>query len=77
MDLGRPLGYLIFSLIAFIGDPVHKHFSKGFRGQPRGSRVHNKIKRRSVWHLCAQIIIASGDETVYESLSILAFPRDH
>ena len=33
--LGRPLGYLILSLMALIGDPIHKYVSKGFRGQPR------------------------------------------
>ena len=38
--LGRPLRYLIFSLMALIGDPICiyiKYFSKGFRGQPRFS----------------------------------------
>ena len=32
--LGRPLGYLICSLIALIVDPIYQHFSEGFRGQP-------------------------------------------
>ena len=32
--LGRPLGYLIFCLMALIGDPIYQYFSQGFRGQP-------------------------------------------
>ena len=32
--LGRPLGYLMFSLMALIRDPIYQYFSKGFRGQP-------------------------------------------
>ena len=28
--LGRPLGYLIFSLMALIGDPIYYYFFKGF-----------------------------------------------
>ena len=28
--LGRPLGYLIFSLLAFIGDHIYQHFFNGF-----------------------------------------------
>ena len=33
--LGRPLGYLIFSLMAVIRDPIYTNtFSKGFGGQP-------------------------------------------
>ena len=38
--LGRPLGYSIFSLMASIRDPVYKHFSMGFRGQPSFLFVH-------------------------------------
>ena len=34
LKLGRPLRYLVFSLMALIGDPIHEYFSKGFRGQP-------------------------------------------
>ena len=37
--LGRPLGYLICSIIALIGDPTSQHFSNGFRGQPRSAGV--------------------------------------
>ena len=33
-SLGRPLGYLIFSLMALIRDPIYQYLSKGFRGQP-------------------------------------------
>ena len=33
--LGRPLGYLIFSLMALTRDPIYEYFSNGFRGQPR------------------------------------------
>ena len=32
--LGRPLKYLIFSLVALIRDPIYQYFSKGCRGQP-------------------------------------------
>ena len=32
--LGRPLGYLTFSLMALIRDPIYQYFSEGFRGQP-------------------------------------------
>ena len=40
--LGRPLGYLKFSPMALIGDPlyiyiyIYEYFSKGLRGQPSG-----------------------------------------
>ena len=30
--LGRPLGYLTFSLMALIRDPIYQYFSMGFRG---------------------------------------------
>ena len=30
--LGRPLGYLIFSLMSFIADTIYEYLSKGFRG---------------------------------------------
>ena len=34
--LGRPLGYfLLFPLMALIGDHIYLHFSMGFRCQPR------------------------------------------
>ena len=33
--LGRPLGYLIFPLMALMGDPIYQYFSMGFKGQPR------------------------------------------
>ena len=37
--LGRPLGYLIFSLMTLIRDPIYEYYSKGFRGQPRTSLI--------------------------------------
>ena len=32
----QALGYLLFSLMALIRDPIYEYLSKGFRGQPRG-----------------------------------------
>ena len=50
--LGRPLGYLVFSLMALIGDSIYEYFSKGFRGQPSlGFKVHfSDIE--NVRHIC-------------------------
>ena len=39
LNLDRLLGYSIFSLMAFIGDPVYQYLSKGFRGQPRNPKL--------------------------------------
>ena len=59
-ELGRPLGYLIFSLMALIGDPMYYFFSKGFRGQPRsmlktrfGYKKGNADGKRHVEGSCA------------------------
>ena len=35
-DLGRPLGYLICSLMALIGDPILFNIFKGFQGPTQG-----------------------------------------
>ena len=37
--LGRPLGSLIFSLRALVGDPIYEYFSSCFRCQPRASAI--------------------------------------
>ena len=42
-DLGRPLGHLIFSLMALIRDPIYEYSSKGFRGQPSDPRPRQNI----------------------------------
>ena len=33
-NLGRPLGYLVFSLITLIRGPIYQYCSNGFRGRP-------------------------------------------
>ena len=40
-ELGRPLGYFLFSLMALIGDHIYQYFSRDFRGQP-SSRQRNQ-----------------------------------
>ena len=34
MYLGSPLGYLMLSLMALIGDAIYHYYSNGFMGQP-------------------------------------------
>ena len=45
MELGRPPGYLIFSLMALIRDPIYQYFLKGFRGHPSESSCCRIILR--------------------------------
>ena len=47
--LGRPLGFLTFSLMALRRDPIYQYFSKGFRGQPSRLEVRDSRSSMPCW----------------------------
>ena len=46
--LGRPLGHLMLSLMALIGDHIYQYFSMSFRGQPRAP-MHEMLRTPVLW----------------------------
>ena len=46
--LGRPLKYLIVSLMALIRDPMYEYFSKGFSGQPSILNIGLEVYKQEI-----------------------------
>ena len=66
IPLGRPKGYLIFSLMALIGGPIQECYSQGVMGQPSCLEAA-QAEESFFWALAAPAIACVGPRLLWRA----------